>query len=116
MKTGVLALEAGRLGCEGLRLLQFTLQPLFLAIVEGALQALICPLQRPEKGREDAARRLQYLGRAELDSVQGSAFLLLCTVALLYVDGEERDADHAEDNEGRETACGAGLFAAHVVL
>jgi hypothetical protein len=42
--------------------------------------------------------------------------LLLSTVALFYVDGEERDADHAEDKEGRETACGAGLLAAHVVL
>jgi hypothetical protein len=42
--------------------------------------------------------------------------LLLSTVALFYVDGEERDADHAEDKEGRETTCGAGLLAAHVVL
>jgi hypothetical protein len=42
--------------------------------------------------------------------------LLLRTVALFYVDGEESDADHAEDKEGRETTCGAGLLAAHVVL
>jgi hypothetical protein len=48
--------------------------------------------------------------------MQGPAILLLPTVTLFYVDGEERDADHAEDKEGRKTAGGAGLLAAHVVL
>src|SRR5215213_4111111 len=115
-KAGVLALEAGRLGCEGLGLPQLAFEPLFLTVIEGALHALVRPLQGLEEGGEDAARRLQDLGRAELDRMQGSAILLLCAVALLHVDGEERDADHAEDEEGPETACGTGLVAAHVVL
>jgi hypothetical protein len=115
-KAGVLALEAGRLGREGPGLMQLALEPLFLTVVEGALHALVRPLQRLEECGEDAARRLQYLGRAELDRMQGSAILLLGAVALFYVDGEERDADYTEDKEGRETACGAGLLAAHDVL
>ena len=89
-EAGVLALEAGRLGREGLGLLQLALQPLFLTVVEGALHALVRPLQRLEEGGKDAARRLQYLGRAELDRMQGSAILLLGAVALFHVDGEER--------------------------
>jgi hypothetical protein len=89
---------------------------LFLTVIEGALHALVRPLQGLEEGGEDAARRLQDLGRAELDRMQGPTILLLRTVALFYVDGEERDADHAEDKEGCKTACGAGLLATHVVL
>jgi hypothetical protein len=115
-KAGVLALETGRLGREGPGLLQLVLEPLFFAVIEGAPHALFRLLQGLENGREDAARRLQYLGRTELDGVQGSTTLLLCTVTLFYVDGEERDADHAEDEEGRETTRGAGFFSAHVVL
>src|SRR5215211_4086675 len=92
-KAGVLALEAGRLGREGLGLPQLALEPLLLSVVEGALHALVRPLQRLEEGGEDAARRLQYLGRAELDRMQGPArILLLRAVTLFDVDGEERDA------------------------
>jgi hypothetical protein len=104
------------LGCEGLGRPQLTLQSLFLTVIEGTLHALIRPLQGLEEGGEDAARRLQDLGRAELDRMQGPAILLLRTIALFNVDGEERDADHAEDKEGRKTARGTGLVPAHVVL
>src|ERR687889_42590 len=105
-EAGILALQAGCLGSEGPGLLQLALEPLFLAVVEGALRALTSPLQRLEEHREDAAHRLQDLGRTELDRVQGTAILLPRAVALSYVDGEERDAYYTEDRKGHKTACG----------
>src|SRR5215211_4317890 len=116
-EAGVLALQARGLGSERLGILQLAFESLFLAIVEGTLHALTRPLQRREERREDAARRLQYLGRAELDRVQGAARgLLLRAVALLDVDRKEGDADQAQDKKGRETACATGLLPTHVSL
>jgi hypothetical protein len=39
--------------------------------------------------------------------VQGATSPLLGAIALLHVDGEERETRHAEDKQGSETACGA---------
>jgi hypothetical protein len=39
--------------------------------------------------------------------VQGPTSPLLGAIALLHVDGEERETRHAEDKQGSETTCGA---------
>jgi hypothetical protein len=103
----VLPLQAGRLGGEPLGLLQLALELFLLARIEGALDLLPSLLEGLDAGGDHAPHRPQNLRRAELDRVQRPR------VALLHVDGEEREARHAEDEEGCQTAGCAGFLPPH---
>ena len=100
----VLLPQPGDLGGDLARLAQPPLQLLFVGRVYRALGAVPDAAQRLRHRGDGAAYGTQDLGGPKLHRVQRSALAAHRAVALFHVQGEEREADHAEDQERREAA------------
>ena len=100
-------LQARGLGREPLGLPELRLDRLLIAVVEGARDPLPRLLETGDDHGDRASHGPEDLGGAELDRVQRPALARPGNRVLLHVNGEEREARNAQDEEGRQTSCRA---------